>query len=141
MPASSKMDLPLAKAKLNSSGGSSSGVMCLRMGGKKLHLQLEKRGVGICETNSPADTKASEEGEGGGLGTGAQIPLQPVAQTRFSSMDIYTDAISIIPLSSSLSWYELPVDILTLLLPSQSTEDLVIFLFKFPRLKSDGEQK
>ena len=36
----------------------------------------------ICERNSSADTKVSEEGEGGGApGTGAEIPLQPVVKT------------------------------------------------------------
>jgi len=35
--------------------------------------------VRICERNNSADTKVSEEGEGGGApGTGAEISLQPV---------------------------------------------------------------
>ena len=36
----------------------------------------------ICERNSSADTKVSEEGEGGGApGAGAEIPLQPMVKT------------------------------------------------------------
>jgi len=40
------------------------------------------RGVRICERNSPADTKVSEEGGGEGApGAGEEIPLQPVEKT------------------------------------------------------------
>lgn len=56
-------------------------------------------------------------------------------------MDIYTDAISVIPPLSSLTQYELPADTLALLLPLQETEDLEILLVEFPRPKSDGQQK
>ncbi|KAK4829932.1 hypothetical protein QYF61_007655 [Mycteria americana] len=42
----------------------------------------QRRGVRICESNNPADTKVSEEGgERGALGTGAEILLQPVVKT------------------------------------------------------------
>ena len=46
-------------------------------------MQLQpERGVGICERNNLADTKVSEEGQGGGTpGTRAEIPLQPVVKT------------------------------------------------------------
>ena len=45
-------------------------------------LQLE-RGVRTCERNNSADTKVSEEGEGGGdaPGAGAEILLQSVGKT------------------------------------------------------------
>ncbi|XP_072707914.1 uncharacterized protein [Ciconia boyciana] len=81
MPASSKVDLPLAKAEPVGDGGSASGITYLRSGGKTAQLQME-RGVRICERNSPADTKASEERGGGGApGAGAEIPLQPLVKT------------------------------------------------------------
>ena len=43
-------------------------------------------GVRICDSNSPADIKVSEE-EGGGCdsGTGAEIPLQPVVKTMIKA--------------------------------------------------------
>ncbi|GAB0209107.1 acid sphingomyelinase-like phosphodiesterase 3b [Grus japonensis] len=86
MPAGSKTDLPLAKAKPISDSGSASGIMYLRRRGEKKttekHQQQPERGVRICERNNSADTKVSEEGEGGGApGTGAEIPLQPVVKT------------------------------------------------------------
>ena len=38
-----------------------------------------ERGVSKCGRNNCADTKFSEEGEGGGApGAGAEIPLQPM---------------------------------------------------------------
>jgi len=38
--------------------------------------------VRLCGRNNSADTKASEEGRGGGApGAGAGVPLQPVEQT------------------------------------------------------------
>lgn len=55
-------------------------------------------------------------------------------------MDIYTDAISIVPLSSSLSWSTLPADMLALLLPSQQTEDSVLILVKLPDQKLVGKR-
>ncbi|KAK4825506.1 LOW QUALITY PROTEIN: hypothetical protein QYF61_000019 [Mycteria americana] len=46
------------------------------------YLKDSERGVRLCERNNSADTKASEEGGGGGApGTGAEIPLQPVVKT------------------------------------------------------------
>ncbi|GAB0186196.1 E3 ubiquitin-protein ligase MARCHF3 [Grus japonensis] len=82
MPAGSKMDPLLAKAKPISDGGSASGVTELRR--KKpaqQQLQLE-RGVRVCERNNSADTKVSEEGGGGGApGAGAEILLQPLEKT------------------------------------------------------------
>jgi len=42
-----------------------------------MELQVEKRGVRLCERNNAEDTKASEEGgRGGAPGTRAEIPLQ-----------------------------------------------------------------
>ncbi|GAB0205317.1 hypothetical protein GRJ2_002997300 [Grus japonensis] len=84
MPASSKMDLLLAKAEPINNSGSSSGVTELRRGKTKNHqekLQPE-RGVRMCEGNNSADTQASEEGRAGGApGTRAEILLQPVEKT------------------------------------------------------------
>lgn len=38
-----------------------------------------RRGVGICDQNGPADTKVCEKERGcAALGTGAEIPLQPM---------------------------------------------------------------
>ena len=84
MPASSKMDLPLAKAEPVSDSGSASGMTYLRREKKAAvaqKLQLE-RGVRTCKSNKPADPKVSEE-EGGGdaPGTGVEIPLQPMGKT------------------------------------------------------------
>ncbi|KAK4816909.1 hypothetical protein QYF61_024919 [Mycteria americana] len=82
------MDLPLAKAKTISSGGSASVIMYLRSGGGgggggtgPAQLQPE-RGVRICERNNSADTKVSEEGGAGGAPCArAEIPLQPMEKT------------------------------------------------------------
>ncbi|GAB0209503.1 AN1-type zinc finger protein 5-like [Grus japonensis] len=88
MPADSKMDPSLAKAKSNSNGGSASVITYLRRRkktpNKKNHQeQLQpERGVRICERNNYVDTKVSEEGGGGDApGTGAEIPLQPMEKT------------------------------------------------------------
>jgi len=79
MPADSKMDSPLAKAKPISDSGTASVVTCLRRGKKKMQ---QDRGVRIHERNNSADTKVSGEGgEGGAPGTGEEIPLQPVEKT------------------------------------------------------------
>ncbi|GAB0205629.1 hypothetical protein GRJ2_003028500 [Grus japonensis] len=84
MPASSKMDPLLAKAKPVGHGGSTSRITELRRGKKKPkqeYLQPE-RGVRRCERNSPADTEVSEEGGGGGAPDArAEIPLQPLEKT------------------------------------------------------------
>ena len=50
-----------------------------KKGKKLLESSSRERGVRLCERNSPADTKVSEEGgEGGAPGTGAEI-FSPVA--------------------------------------------------------------
>ena len=77
VPASSKMDLPLAKAKAISSGGSTSVIRYVRRGGK---LRRE-RGVRICKRKNSADVKVSEGGRGGAPGAIAKIPLQLVVKT------------------------------------------------------------
>jgi len=66
VPASSKTDPLLAKAKPVSDGGSASGITYLRKG-RKVTLSetaVIERGVRRCERNSSADTKISEEGGG-----------------------------------------------------------------------------
>jgi len=63
VPAGSKTDLRLAKAKPISNGHSASRIAHLRSGEKPAQLQLE-RGMRICERNNSADTKVSEEGGG-----------------------------------------------------------------------------
>ncbi|GAB0182692.1 junction-mediating and -regulatory protein-like [Grus japonensis] len=84
MPASSKMDPPLAKAEPISDGGSASGLTELRRGKKPAQHQEQlqpERGMRRCERNNFADTKVSEDGGGGGApGTRAKIPLQPVVK-------------------------------------------------------------
>ncbi|PKU43719.1 protein pxr1-like [Limosa lapponica baueri] len=81
MPASCKMDLPLAKAKPTSNSGSASDNI-FRKGKKPAVQQQPERGVRICERNNSADTKVTEEGGGGGApGAGAKLPLHPVVKT------------------------------------------------------------
>jgi len=65
VPAGSKMDLPLAKAKPISDGGSASGITQLRRGRKKLCRRNGRveRGVRQCERNNSEDTTVSEEAE------------------------------------------------------------------------------
>jgi len=77
VPASSKTDLPLAKAKPVSDSGSTSVITYLRRGKKAAgKRQLRERS----ERNNSADTKVSEEGGGGcAPGIGVEFfPLQPV---------------------------------------------------------------
>ncbi|KAK4828799.1 hypothetical protein QYF61_000856 [Mycteria americana] len=82
MPASSKTDLPLAKAEPISDGGISLWDNIFKKGKKKLHNSSWERGLRICERNKSADTKVSEEGGGGVvLGMGTEIPLQPMVKT------------------------------------------------------------
>ncbi|GAB0205811.1 hypothetical protein GRJ2_003046700 [Grus japonensis] len=87
MPAGSKMDPLLAKAKPISDSGRASAVTYLRMGGGgetkiKQHEFQPERGVRIYERNTSADTKVSAEGEGGSApGARAEIPLQPLEKT------------------------------------------------------------
>jgi len=64
VPASSKMDLPLAKPEPVSDGGSASGITQLRRGKKTVGNGSRERGVRRCERNNPADTNVSEEGGG-----------------------------------------------------------------------------
>ncbi|GAB0206975.1 hypothetical protein GRJ2_003163100 [Grus japonensis] len=85
MPACSKTNPLLAKAKPISDGGSASVITYLRrektQETKQQHSQPQ-RGVRRCERNNFADTKVSEEGGGGGgPGAGAEIPLQPLVKT------------------------------------------------------------
>jgi len=80
--AGSKMGLSLAKPEPISDCGSTSLITYLRRGKTLLHNSSWSRGVRICERNSSADTKVSEEGQGGGAtGARAEIPLQPVVKT------------------------------------------------------------
>ncbi|GAB0180870.1 hypothetical protein GRJ2_000552300 [Grus japonensis] len=82
MPAGSKMDPLLAKAKPNSNGDSASGVTVQKGGKKLLHNRSWKREVRRCERNNSADTKVSEEGgRGGAAGARAEIPLQFMEKT------------------------------------------------------------
>ena len=60
------MDPLLAKAEPISNGGSTFVITYLRRGKKMLCNSSWKKGVRICERNSPADTKVREEGGGGG---------------------------------------------------------------------------
>jgi len=78
VPAGSKTDPPLAKAKPVSDGGSSSVITYLRKGRKKLGGQMAGRRelVRRYESKNSADTKVSEEGGGGGArDAGAQSVL------------------------------------------------------------------
>ena len=81
MPAGSKKDPPLAKAKPSSDGGSTSGIKHSQEGKKPAELQQE-RGVRVCERNNSADTKVrAEGGERSAPGARAELPLQPTEQT------------------------------------------------------------
>jgi len=67
MPASSKMDPPLTKAKPISDGGSTSVITYLKREKKNpVGNSSRERGARLCERNNSADTKVSEEGGGGG---------------------------------------------------------------------------
>ena len=82
MPAGSNTDPPLAKAEPIGDGGSASGITYLRRGEKTCTTATSAGERSENERNNCADTKVSEEGEGGGApGTGAEIPLQPVVKT------------------------------------------------------------
>ncbi|GAB0190212.1 hypothetical protein GRJ2_001486500 [Grus japonensis] len=77
MPASSRMDQPLASAKPISDGGSTSGITELRRGKKTLAAAFAAKE----DMRNFADIEVSEEGRGGGgPGTGAEILLQPVVK-------------------------------------------------------------
>ncbi|KAJ7395427.1 Serine/threonine-protein kinase DCLK1 [Pitangus sulphuratus] len=89
MPAASKTDPPLAKAEPISNSTSPVDKSVQKKGegwGKGTQqLQLE-RGVIVCERNSSADTKISEEGGGGDAPDArAEMPLQPMVKTTSGS--------------------------------------------------------
>jgi len=84
VPAGSKMDLLLAKARPISDGGSALVITCLRRGKKNvLKWQSRERGVRGCERNYFADTKVSEKQRGGDArNVGAEsLPLQLMMKT------------------------------------------------------------
>ena len=83
VPASSKTDPPLAKAKAISDGGSTFGITDLRRGRKSCGEMAAERGVRLCERNNPAGTKVSEEGGGGGArdARAESLPWQLVMKT------------------------------------------------------------
>jgi len=83
MPAGSKVDPPLAKAKSVSDGGSTSVITYLSRGKKTAGSGSQGRRVKLCERNNSADTQEREEGGGGGTpGAGAEIvPLKPLMKT------------------------------------------------------------
>jgi len=82
MPASSKRDPMLTKAKSIGNCGSASVITYLRKGKNLLWNNNRERGVRRCERNNSADTKVSEKGGGGGPpGIRAEIPLQPMEKT------------------------------------------------------------
>ncbi|GAB0207045.1 epimerase family protein SDR39U1 [Grus japonensis] len=82
VPASSKMDPPLAKAETISNGGSASVITYLRKGKNCCATAAGREEQEKCERNNHADTKVSEEGGGGGgPGARAEIPLQPMVKT------------------------------------------------------------
>ena len=81
MPAGSKMDLLLAKAKPISNSGSASVITYLRRG-KEVTVQRQlqpERGVRLCERNNSADTKVSEEGGGGDAEDHGEAGCPPAA--------------------------------------------------------------
>ena len=82
MPAGSKNDPLLAKAKPISNSSSTSAITSLREESCCTTATAAERGVRLCERNSSAGTKVSAEGGGGGApGTRAEIPLQPLMKT------------------------------------------------------------
>jgi len=95
MPASSKTHPPLAKAEFISKGGSASGITYLRRGKKTPSPQLRlERGLKICERNSSADTKVSEEGQRGGA-PGALQPMEKIMVRQavpLQSMKVHGEA-------------------------------------------------
>ena len=83
VPAGSRTDPALPKAKPVSDYGSASVITYLSRGTKNCDEMAVERGVRRCERNNSADTKVSEEG--GGEGTqdvGAEsFPLQLMMKT------------------------------------------------------------
>jgi len=61
VPAGSKMDMQLAKAKAISDGGSTSGITQLRSGKKPVMKWQSRERSEMDERNNSADTKVSEE--------------------------------------------------------------------------------
>ena len=85
MPAGSRTDPQLPKAEPISNSGSASVITYLRRG-KKLWWNSSSWERGV--RNSPADTKVTEEGGGGGApGAGADITLQPLEETMVERME------------------------------------------------------
>jgi len=84
-PACIKTDLPLAKAKPISNGGSASVITYLRTGKKNSDVRQQlAREMRRCERNNSADTKVSEEGGwgGGDQNVGAEtLPLKLMLKT------------------------------------------------------------
>ncbi|GAB0188271.1 acid sphingomyelinase-like phosphodiesterase 3b [Grus japonensis] len=79
MPAGSKMDPPLAKAKAKPI--SASVITSLRREKKPVRESFCSRREEREDVRNSADTKVSAEGGGGGApGAGAEIPLQPVVK-------------------------------------------------------------
>jgi len=86
MPAGSKMDRPLAKARPICDSGSASGITdnVFKKGeNKPVEQQLQpETGLRLHGRNNSTDTKVSEEGGAGAApGAGAAIPLQPIKKT------------------------------------------------------------
>ncbi|XP_064911936.1 uncharacterized protein LOC135578976 [Columba livia] len=91
--AGSKMDPLLFKAEPISDVGGTSMLTYSRKGKKERLTKSEKSftaavvGVRMYERNNSADTKVSEEGEGGGAsGAGEEIPLQPSEKTMVKQL-------------------------------------------------------
>ena len=75
------MDPPQGTAEPLSQDGGVSGKVCVRKG-RKHCAAIEREVRKKCARNSPADSKVSEEGGGGGApGVGAEIPLQTLEET------------------------------------------------------------
>jgi len=112
VPASSKMDPPLPKAKPVSDGGRASGITYLRRGKKTCSETAVERGVRRCERNNLADAKVSEEGGGGGArDTRAEsFPLQLVMKTMvrqvvpLQSMEVHSGAEIHLPVERTPHW-------------------------------------
>jgi len=103
IPAISKMDPLLTKAKPISDGGSTSGLKYLRRGKKTLQCNSrQKRGVRLCERNSPADTKVSEGGGEGAPGMRAEIPLQPMMKTMVRPCSLWRSVVE--QISTCSAW-------------------------------------
>ncbi|KAK4818849.1 hypothetical protein QYF61_020068 [Mycteria americana] len=88
MPASSKMNPPLAKAEPISNSGRASVITYLRRGKSCCSTATAAEERRICERNNSADTKGSEEGGGGGAPDArADIHLQPMEDPTLEQVD------------------------------------------------------